>query len=298
MRAQFHRLPLPVENSFLFMCWDCDYFDKPWHFHKEYELVLIDRTEGTRFIGDNVSHFKDGSLALIGPNIPHLYRNNEGYYKNKGLVAKSIFIHFTHDFLGKQFFDLPEMKLVKRLLDKSSLGLEIVGNANKYIQQKLRHMKNETAAGRLLSLLDVLVFLSTTNDLKNILSSGFTANNTNDTDRINTVLQFVMDNYTNDIYIEEIASKLNMSVASFSRYFKHHTRKTFSQYVTEIRISHACRLLMEDNHTISEICYLSGFENLSNYHRHFKKILGTIPKYYKKRFIANSASHLLQSAGI
>lgn len=289
MRAQFHKLPLSAENSFLFMCWECDYFDKPWHFHKDYELVLIDKTEGTRFIGDNVSHFKDGNLALIGPNIPHLYRNNEDYYKKKGLVAKSIFIHFTHDFLGKHFFDLPEMKLVKRLLDKSSLGLEIIGNANKYIRQKLTDMKNESAAMRLLSLLDILVILSASNDVKNILSSGFTANSTNDTDRINTVLQFVMENYTGDIYIEEIASKLSMSVASFSRYFKHHTRKTFSQYVTEIRISHACRLLMEDNHTISEICYLSGFENLSNYHRHFKKLLGTIPKHYKKRFITNLA---------
>ncbi len=73
------------------MCWECNYFDKPWHFHKEYELVLIDKAQGTRFIGDHVSHFKDGNLALIGPNIPHLYRNSEDYYKNKSLVAKSIF---------------------------------------------------------------------------------------------------------------------------------------------------------------------------------------------------------------
>ncbi|MEP6467101.1 MAG: AraC family transcriptional regulator [Parafilimonas sp.] len=298
MRAQFHKLPLSTENSFLFMCWECDYFDKPWHFHKEYELVLIDRTEGTRFIGDNVSHFKDSNLALIGPNTPHLYRNNEAYYKNNGLVAKSIFIHFTHEFLGTHFFDLPEMKLVKRLLDKSSLGLEILGSANKYVKQKLIIMKSESAASRLLSLLDILIFLSETNDLKYILSSGFTANNTNDTDRINVVLQYVMEHYTNDIYIEEIASKLNMSVPSFSRYFKHHTRKTFSQYVTEIRISHACRLLMENNYTISEICYLSGFENLSNYHRHFKKLLDTIPKHYRNRFINNSGNHLLQPTSI
>ncbi len=215
--------------------------------------------------------------------------------KKKGLVAKSIFIHFTHDFLGKHFFDLPEMKLVKRLLDRSFLGLEIIGNANDYIKHKLTDMKNESSAARLLSLLDILIFLSATKDTKYILSSGFTANNTNDTDRINTVLQFVMDNYTNDIYIEKIASRLNMSVASFSRYFKHHTRKTFSQYVTEIRISHSCRLLMEDNHTISEICYLSGFDTLSNYHRHFKKMLGVIPKHYKNRFIANSANHFQQA---
>lgn len=296
MRPQFHKLPLSTDSSFLFMCWECNYFDKPWHFHKDYELVLIDKTEGTRFIGDHVSHFKDGDLALIGPNIPHLYRNNENYYKNKGLVAKSIFIHFTDDFLGKPFFDLPEMKLVRRLLDRASLGLDVLGKANKYVKQKLTEMKEEIPSKRLLSLLDILIFLSTSNDLKYILSSGFTASNSNDTDRINIVLQFIMENYTNDIYIEEIASRLNMSVASFSRYFKHHTRKTFSQYVTQIRIAHACRLLMEDNYNISEICYLSGFDNLSNYHRHFKKLLGVIPKEYKNRFISNTNSQLTHQA--
>jgi len=278
------------------MCWECNYFDKPWHFHKDYELVLIDKTEGTRFIGDHVSHFKDGDLALIGPNIPHLYRNNENYYRNKGLVAKSIFIHFTDDFLGKPFFDLPEMNLVRRLLDRAALGLDVLGKANKYVKQKLMEMKEEIPAKRLLSLLDILIFLSNSNDLKYILSSGFTASNSNDTDKINIVFQFIMENYTNDIYIEEIASRLNMSVASFSRYFKHHTRKTFSQYVTQIRIAHACRLLMEDNYNISEICYLSGFDNLSNYHRHFKKLLGVIPKEYKNRFISSTNSQLTQHA--
>lgn len=270
------------------MFWECDYFDKPWHFHKEYELVLIDKAEGTRFIGDHVGHFNDGDLIFIGPNIPHLYRNSENYYKKMGLVAKSIFIHFTEDSLGKHFFDLPEMKLVRNLLERSSLGFEIHGKANKYVQQKLFEMKDEAPASRLLSLLDILISLSTSEELKFILTKGFTASNTSDTDKINTVLQFIMDNYTHEIYVAEIASKFNMSTAAFSRYFKHHTRKTFSDYVTEIRIGHACRLLIENNYNISEICYLSGFDNLSNYYRHFKKHIHLVPKEYKRRFLSNA----------
>jgi AraC-like DNA-binding protein len=287
MRAQFHKLPLSSDASFLYKTWECDYFDKPWHFHKDYELVLIEKTDGIRFIGDHVSNFKDGNLVLIGPNIPHLYRNGEEYYKDKGLVAKSIFIHFTDDFLGKCFFDLPEMKGVRKFLDKSALGIEITGRANEYVSQKLVAMRYESPTQRLLTLLGILSFLSTSSDFQPILSCGFTANNSYDTDRINEVLQFIMENYTNNIYIGEIASKLNMSVASFSRYFKHHTRKTFSHYVTEIRIGHACRLLMEDNYNISEICYMSGFDNLSNYYRHFKKHVGINPKDYRKRFFNN-----------
>jgi AraC-like DNA-binding protein len=271
MRPQFHKLPLPADSSFLFMCWECDYFDKPWHFHKDYELVLIDNNEGIRFIGDKMSNFKDGDLVFLGPNIPHMYRNSDAYYKKKELKAKSIFTHFTEDFLGKSFFDLPEMKGVRKLLDKSSLGFEILGKSNKYVRNKLEGMQEELPSKRLLTLLDILEFLSRSKELKNILANSITAKNSYDTDRINIVLQFILENYTHEIYIEEIATKVNMTVASFSRFFKQHTKKTFSNYVTEIRISHACRLLVEDDYNISEICYLSGFDTLSNYYRHFKR---------------------------
>jgi AraC-like DNA-binding protein len=288
MRPQLHKLPVSTGSSFLYQCWECNYFDKPWHFHKEYEIVLIDKAEGTRFVGDHVSPFKSGDLAFIGSNIPHLYRNSEIYYKHPDLVSKSIFIHFTDDFLGSHFFELPEFKLVRRLLNKSSLGLEIHGRSNRYVKAKLYEMQGQQPTERLMSLLDILIYLSTSKELKSILSKGFTAYNSKDTDRINTVFQFIMKEYTNEIYIEEIASKLNMSVPAFSRYFKHHTGKTFSEYLTEIRVSCACGLLMENNYSISEICYLSGFNNLSNFYRHFKKYRGVIPKEYKNRFLLHT----------
>src|SRR6187431_1946575 len=117
MKAQLHKLPVSSDASFLYKTLDCDYFANPWHFHEEYELVLIDKSRGTKFIGDNVSLFEEGDLILIGSNIPHLFRNNKDYYaKNRKLGACSIFIHFTEQFLGDHFFDLPEMKQVHRLL--------------------------------------------------------------------------------------------------------------------------------------------------------------------------------------
>jgi len=112
-------------------------------------------------------------------------------------------------------------------------------------------------------------------------------NNPKDTERIHRVFEYILKNYKQEIYLQEIAGMLNMSPVSFSRYFKHHTRKTFSEYVTEVRISHACSLLMQDDENISQISYSSGFENLSNFYRHFRKITGVIPKDYKKRFLRN-----------
>lgn len=286
MKPQLQKLPFSSDASFLYKTLDCDYFANPWHFHKEYELVLIDKSRGTRFIGDNVCHFEEDDLSLIGSNIPHLFRNSEEYYaKNSKLKARSIFIHFTKDFLGNYFFDVPEMKLVHGLLEKSSLALDIRGKTKKYIISKLHAMYDEKPPQRLLNLLEILIKLSQSSELKPLLSPGFSANITGDSDRITNVFEFILKNYTEEIYVQQIASKLNMSVASFSRYFKHHTRKTFSDYVTEIRIGHACRLLMEDNHSISEISYQSGFDNLSNFYRHFRKIIGIIPKEYRNRFL-------------
>jgi AraC-like DNA-binding protein len=180
------------------------------------------------------------------------------------------------------------MKLVKSLLNKSMMALEIAGKSKAYVIKKMHLMLTQKATERLMSLLDILIYLSESKNLSKILSAGFSVSSIKDTERINKVFEYVMKNYMESIYIKDVASKLNMSVPSFSRYFKFHTRKMFSGFVTEIRIGNACKLLQENNHSITEICYLSGFENLSNFNRHFKNKIGCIPKIYQNRFLQNA----------
>lgn len=292
MRPQLHKLPLISDTSFLYNSWHCDYFDKPWHFHEEYELVMIEKSKGSKFIGDKVSDFEEGDLMLIGPKIPHFFHNNIDYYKKNGkLEASSIFIHFTEDFLGKNFFDLPEMKLVQKLLENSQFALEIHGKIKQNIIERLRGMCAESGPQRLVSLLDILIKISESDEVVQVLTSRYEENRQHETgksreaSRINTVFEYITNNFNREIYVHEIAVKLHMSTASFSRYFKHHTRKTFSDYVTELRISHACKLLMLDDQNISQISFDSGFENLSNFYKHFRRITGIIPKEYRRRFI-------------
>lgn len=295
MRPQLHKLPLVNDSSFLYNNWHCDYFDKPWHFHEEYELVMIEKSRGKKFIGDKVTDFEDGDLMLIGPKIPHFFRNNAEYYKKNGkLEASSIFIHFTKDCLGKNFFDLPEMKLVQKLLENSHYALEIQGTVKPYVMNRLRAMCTESAPQRLVSLLDILVKLSESNEVSPVLSARFNeskyavVDSCKDSDRMGIILEYITNNFHREIYVNEIAAKLHMCNASFSRYFKHHTRKTFSDYVTELRISHACKLLMMDDQSISQVSFDSGFENLSNFYKHFRRITGVIPKEYRKRFLQAS----------
>lgn len=298
MRPQLHKLPLVNNTSFLYNNWHCAYFDKPWHFHEEYELVMIEKSRGQKFIGDKVRNFKEGDLMLIGPKIPHFFRNNTAYYKKNGkLEASSIFIHFTNDFLGKNFFDLPEMNQVQKLLESAHYALEIHGSVKPKIIKTLCSMCEQSAPQRLVSLLDILVTLSESNETSPVLSSVFNEakymNNiygNNGESRIHTVFQYIMNNFHREIYVNEIAAILHMSSAAFSRYFKHHTRKTFSDYVTELRISHACKLLMMDDQSISQISTNSGFENLSNFYKHFRRITGVIPKEYRRRFMQNGVN--------
>ncbi len=288
MKPQLHKLPLAGNTSFLYSQWDCNYFNKPWHFHEEYELVWIRKSEGTKFIGDHISYFREGDLFLIGSNIPHLFRNNEDYYDaGKGLQASSIFIHFTEGSFGPGFFDLPELKSVKLLLEQSAYGLQINGHTRDMITASLEAMQEQSSPRRLISLVDILVLLSESKDMQALLAHPFTQKHPatdRDTSRIQKVLEYVMQNFQHDLYMPEVAALLNMSEASFSRYFRQNTQKTFSCYVTEVRISNACRLLLQGEENISQIAYLCGFENISNFYRHFKKITGRVPKEYRHSF--------------
>lgn len=285
MRACLHKLPLNQGSSFLFNKWNCSFFDKPWHFHEEYELVLIDKSSGTQLIGDKVKLFQDGDLFLIGPNIPHMFKNFDEYYQEEK-DATSLFLHFTEDFLGEKFIHLPEMKKVQQLLQKSNYAIEVHGTTKTLISGMLKEMESQSPSRRILTLLNILVDLSESREIETLLSTKFLDNTSNnrDTSRINQVLDYIMQNYQQKMYISEVAALVNMSDAAFSRYFKKHTQLTFSQYLTEIRISQACQLLIQGEENITQVGFLCGFDNLSNFYRHFKKVTGKIPKEYQKKF--------------
>src|SRR5690606_11868182 len=159
-------IPFSSDSSFLYKTSTYDYLDDPWHFHREYELILIEKSSGTKFIGDNVSYFGPGNLSLIESNIPHLLRNHAEYHSGTQKQGDQLtYIHFTINFLGEHFFDIPEMKMIRRLLEKPSLALEIHGKTRDYTVRKLQEMSEQRPEQRLLSLLEILIRLSRSNDL-------------------------------------------------------------------------------------------------------------------------------------
>jgi AraC-like DNA-binding protein len=196
-------------------------------------------------------------------------------------------IHFKEDFLGSNFFYLPEMKHIKNLFEKSTKVLDIVGETNNFITNKLQDMFAENPTKRLLSLLEILDILARSEDYDYLTSGNSFGTNIKDSERVNKVFEYVMKNFKNDIRLVEVADLIAMSESSFSRYFKSRTNKNFSDFITQVRIAHACKLLVEDKLGIADICYESGFNNLSNFNRKFKEVTNITPSVYQRRLLKN-----------
>lgn len=283
MKPALEHLPKGADESFVVKLFDYDYYPTPWHFHPEYEIVLVTESTGKRFIGDNISNFQPGNLVLLGPNLPHLYKNDAPYHEaGSALRAGSIVVHFSENSFGEDFFSIPEAKKILQLLAKSIKGMEITGQTNEVVSKKLYELVNLDGFLKCLKLLEILQVLADDKTICFISNHDVTGVNEKESDRMNDVLDFLLANFSSNISRADAAKIAYMSENAFSRYFSHRTRKTFASYVNELRLSHAAKLLTEKNKTIVDVCYECGFNNISNFNRQFKLKYKTNPLNYRK----------------
>lgn len=257
-----------------------------WHYHPELELTFIRKGVGNRLVGDSMEHFSDGDLILLGANVPHMWRSDKAYFQgNHDLHIEAIAIHFTADFWGTSFLNLPELKTLRELFLQARRGIKISPQATKSIAEKLEQILTAGHAqrvGLLILILDEIV-----GDKGKVLlsSQGFiNLYNTQYADKINQIFSYTFTHFQNPLSIKEIAEAVNLSKHSFCRYFKTRTLKTYWQFLTEVRIGYACKLLIEGKMSVTQICYECGFNNLSNFNRSFKLVLKRTPLEYAKEF--------------
>jgi AraC-like DNA-binding protein len=286
MKPQLLKISNPADCSFNLFVQECTYFSTPWHYHPEYELVLILESTGKRFVGSSITDFKPGNLCMIGSYLPHYYRNDEEFLiKNSTLKARSIVIHFLEDFLGEKFLQIPESQGIRNLLERSKRGLHFGEQTVEKITPLFKKLPHLTGMNRLMELMEILTILSESEDKTDLTTNPILIRNEVDSDRVNKVFEYVMQKYQEEIQLKEIAELANMSESAFSRYFKKRTRRTFSQFLTEIRIEHACKLLIFDKMSVADIAVASGFNNLSNFNRQFKAVKKLTPMAYRTRFL-------------
>jgi len=283
MKPVLEHLPLQEEESFFVEAFDMPYFSTPWHYHPEYELVYVAESEGKRFIGNSIADFKKGDLCFLGANLPHLYRNPPAYYEKKpSLRARSIVIHFKENSLGRDFFYLPQAKKLTAFLERSKQGIDIHGETRKKVVQKMHAMLKSTGLQRLIQLLEILNLLAETTEYSLISKNGITGHNNFDAERLNKVFQYILQNFNREIKLEEAASLVYMTRTSFCRFFLERTKRTFSDYLSEVRLNNAARLLIEKNLKITSIATESGYNNLSNFNRQFKERYKMSPQKYRQ----------------
>ena len=285
MKKAIRKSPIPPNHAFVIKQLEEPHFDPNWHFHPEYQLFVVLEGSGTRFVGDQVKPFVPGDAVLTGPNLPHLWRSDDSYFEGQSnRTTRGIVIYFHHNFLGNTLLQKEEAYEIKRLLERSLVGIEFDGPAVPAIVKRMVTLGRATGFDRVIQVLQILQLL-TQSPQRTIASAGYTSDfNETDTERMNKVHDFVIKNFRQPIRLSEAASIANMTPTSFSRYFKSHANKTFSDFISEIRIGRACGLLREDHMSVTQICYECGFRTLSNFNRQFKKITGKSPLDYKKTY--------------
>jgi AraC-like DNA-binding protein len=260
------------------------FFYDVFHFHPQLELNLVLKGKGTRFVGDSIERFYDGDLILLGSNLPHVWKCDKEFYTgNKNLKCLSSTIHFDYGFLGEDFFDHPEFRKIKDLLTRSSAGIKLIGKLRQDISNQMELMIRQSQTERLITLLDILRRISISKGIK-ILSSRsiLHAYKPHDSERIKKVHQYIVTHFKDQIKLEDVAKAASMSPTAFCRYFKQRTRKTFSHFITEVRVGYACQLLQQKKMKIAQVCYESGYSNLSNFNKQFKATMHLTPVEYAK----------------
>jgi AraC-like DNA-binding protein len=286
MKTPQQKSPIPAAQVFVARSLEDPYFDPKWHFHPEFQLFVVLEGSGVRFVGDNIQRFKPGDMVFTGPNLPHLWRSDPEYFADRPeLLTKGIVVYFHEDFLGDPLLKKNELFEIRQLLVRARRGMRILGNTSVQTQRLMQELVNLRDFRSVLQLLEILDILANSQDFEFLASETYCNSlKKSDTDRMNRVYDYIMEHFTRKITLEELAALAYMTPSSFSRYFKSHTNKTFSQLLSEVRIGHASKLLIEHDMGVAEACFKSGFQTLSNFNRQFKSIHRISPTEYKRAY--------------
>ena len=263
------------------------HFDPTFHFHPEHQLFLVLKGEGMRFVGDVIKPFREGDLVFTGPNVPHVWRNDNAYFDRKNELSTAGIVIYLHDhFLGETLDQKEELENIQHLLKRSARGLEITGETNRIVGRMMRELLGLKGVDSFIQVLKILDIISKSPECHFITHNHYVTSHSHaETDRMNRVYDHVMKNFHRKIDLEEVANIANMTVTSFSRYFKSRVNKSFSDFLKEIRIDYACKLLNEDNMSVEHVSYEAGFQTLSNFNKQFKEVTGKKPSAYRNEYL-------------
>lgn len=285
MKLIYEHQSNPAGVGFLVKEYRQNYFTSPFHFHDLYEIIIIRKSYGKLYTGKNIVDFHEGEIFLFGPGFGHCFYNEKSFV-DSGQEAHAIAIFFEKDFLGKDLFHCEKYAYVNDLLKKTTYGVRIKQRSPRLNELFLEIMQGD-GLGELITLLKMLNFLATLNPqyLETLNESESVVNpRDHDASRLRPVLQYVKENFRGDISNQHAASLVHLNEAAFCRYFKKRMEQTFSQYVNNVRVTYASRLLLSRDWDVLQVCYECGYNNLSYFNRKFRETTGKSPREFRSYF--------------
>jgi len=252
-----------------------------WHYHPEAELIYFEKGSGMQFIGDSIQTFKSGDVILVGSNVPHYWRFDRPDSTQRDVDVKVV--HFREDFWGSSFLTLPENKELADTLQLAKRGLQLLGEEKKDIARLISHIIEREGSRKIIALMEALLAIHACKVKKQLVSVGFHEHfHAPEHDRMHAIYEYTLSNFKEKISLGTISAVAGISPNSFCKYFKVRSKRTYSDFLNEIRVSHACKLLMDGHLNVKQICYESGFYNFASFHQYFKRVTGKSPLQYQK----------------
>lgn len=257
-----------------------------WHYHPEIELIHFHKGSGTQFIGDTIKKFNPGDIVLLGSNLPHYWMFDDEFLvdDNSG-VSYSTVVHFQETFLGEAFLHIPECKSIRQLLDFAKRGVLIPKEHSLHLGALIDQIHEVQGIARVTKLIECMAAIAESDNLELLSSLGFRYHeHDQESQRLNLIYNYTLKNFRKKIELKQIALIAGLIPSSFCRYFRAKSGKTYNQFLIEIRVGYACKLLLDNNQSIKQICFESGFNNFSCFHKCFKAITGYTPQLYKDHY--------------
>ena len=278
--AAFEKVTFDNDASILFKHVTARRFRFVYHYHPEIELIYFAEGDGLEFIGDSSQAFKAGHLVLLGSNLPHLWINDA-----QCQYAEACVIQFKAEILGDLLLLLPELARIRLLMESAARGVVFSKLITVEVAPLLTRLGSETAAKRLLTLLEILAVLSRdTQSCRLCVTSSHVQHSAEDKRRIDRIYRYLSEHFREPCPVREVAQAVAMNERTFSRFFRHETGRNYIEALLDLRLSYACRLLKESDKTITEAAYECGFTNLANFNRQFRRRYRMTPKEYRKHW--------------
>lgn len=264
------------------------FFSSEFHFHEECQLVYVIQSQGKRIIGDSIEPFASDEVVLLGPQIPHVWYNDKHYFEHQAseIHARSIALFFNEEKILRELSMFAPVHKLEAVFQKARRGMKFEGQTKEMLKELLLQISMKEGLDRVITLLNIFKILDQSVEYQLLASEGYTNKYlSNDKERIDKVFHYIFENFRQDISLNDVAAIANMNRQAFCRYFKSRTQKTFVEFLNEVRISHACRLLTESNQAVANLAYDCGFNSITNFNRIFKEIKGISPRHFRNMLV-------------